>query len=371
MRTRPIHDVLRDLKLTVLNAAKTLGVYPLVRESRWRRRRLVILCYHGISIDDEHLWAPGLYMAAEQFRARLALLRRGRYNVLPLAEAVQRLGDGTLPPRSVTITFDDGNFDFYYRAWPVLREFGFPVTVYLTTYYAERGLAVFPVALSYVLWKGRGRRVSLRIDDRDMAIDTRDDAGQRRARELVQRHAQDMDLTGMERDALLARLADALDVDYDSLRARRVLQIMNAAEARELAAAGVSFELHTHRHRSPLDEEPYRREIAENRARVIEMTGAAPAHFCYPSGVCMPQFAAWLAAEGVRSATTCEPGMAAADASPLALPRLLDHSLMTDLEFEAWLTGLGSLLPRRPTGFQPVDRRGDLIIPRVEESALR
>ncbi len=46
------------------------------------------------------------------------------------------------------------------------------------------------------------------------------------------------------------------------------------------------------------------------------------------------------------SATTCELGLAARDSDPLLLPRLIDVSGLSLTEFEAWVTGLGSLLPR-------------------------
>ena len=47
--------------------------------------------------------------------------------------------------------------DFHRTVHPILREFGFPVTLYLTTYYCLTNKPVFPPALSYILWKGRER----------------------------------------------------------------------------------------------------------------------------------------------------------------------------------------------------------------------
>jgi hypothetical protein len=106
-------------------------------------------------MDDEHEWSPGLYVTQAKLRERLKSLRDGGYTILPLSEATRRLYDGTLPPRSVALTFDDGAIDFERRALPVLREFNAPATLYLTTFYCVSRQPVFDTVLSYVLWRGR------------------------------------------------------------------------------------------------------------------------------------------------------------------------------------------------------------------------
>src|SRR5438105_2979493 len=100
-----------------------LGIDTAFGRSRWRRERLAVLCWHGISLDDEHLWRDRLYITPELFRRRLEILRDGKYTVLHLEEALDRLWRNDLPPKSVAITFDDGFYDFAVRAVPVLREF--------------------------------------------------------------------------------------------------------------------------------------------------------------------------------------------------------------------------------------------------------
>src|SRR5829696_372525 len=106
------------LKETILLAAHAVGLNAIVRESAWRNARLAILCYHGISFRDEHEALPALYVDRLFFRRRLEHLRSGGYNVLPLAEALDRLFSGNLPPRSVAVTFDDGTRDFAELAVP-------------------------------------------------------------------------------------------------------------------------------------------------------------------------------------------------------------------------------------------------------------
>src|SRR5690606_13301402 len=144
---------LRTLKRTALNGLRASGVYRLVENSSWRRNRLLILCYHGIAIEEEHRWRPSLFMSLPDFRSRLQVLERGKYNVLPLGEAVDRLYAGELPERSVAITFDDGNFDFYQQAFPLLREHGFPATVYLHSFYCINQYPIFRLICSYMLWR--------------------------------------------------------------------------------------------------------------------------------------------------------------------------------------------------------------------------
>ena len=60
-------------------------------------------------------------VAADTFRRRMQTLKNFGCNVLPLAEALTRLRNGTLPDRAVTITFDDGLHDYYSVAYPILE----------------------------------------------------------------------------------------------------------------------------------------------------------------------------------------------------------------------------------------------------------
>jgi peptidoglycan/xylan/chitin deacetylase (PgdA/CDA1 family) len=336
---------MRAAALTVLKAC---GGFRLVQDSAWRQQRLLILCYHGIALEDEDQWRPFLYIGQQQLERRLEILRTGKYSVLPLGEALHRLERGDLPPRSVVLTFDDGTYDFYARAYPLLKQFGFPVTVYLTTYYSELQLPVFSLICSYMLWKARElnlvdlkefgaeREVSLgSVDRRETAVS-----------QIVQ-WADQQNFSGKQKDKVAADIADRLGINYQALRARRILQLMNSDEVKQLAAGGVDFQMHTHRHRMPRQEDLFRREIRDNRTHIAAVVGGTQRHFCYPSGAYRPEFMSWLSREEVISATTCDTGFATAESNPLLLPRFVDTSGRTDLEFESWVNGIGHFLSRR------------------------
>jgi peptidoglycan/xylan/chitin deacetylase (PgdA/CDA1 family) len=338
--------MLRQAKMGALRLAAASGLSRLMRDSAWRQQRLLILCYHGISRYDEHEWDGGLYITAERLRRRLQLLAQEHCNVLPLSEAVQRLRTGTLPARAVTITFDDGFHDFYSVAFPIIESFDFPVTLYLTTYYVEYNRPVFDLMVSYLLWKGRLRQ-SLHWPEIFPGPCRLDSAGRQAATTAIQQFARSRRLSGEGKDQLLARLAERLDIDYEELCRRRVLHLITAAEARELAARGLDLEYHTHRHRVYRGRERMFAELDDNRRRLENYTENSPHHFCYTGGFYLPVHLEYLAAYGIRSATTCFRGLCTPNTHPLLLPRLLDTMAISDLEFRSWLAGTASFLPKR------------------------
>jgi peptidoglycan/xylan/chitin deacetylase (PgdA/CDA1 family) len=340
--------MLKKFKQATLRSLKTSGVSTLVQNSRWRRQRLLILAYHGVSTDDQHLWNGSMYMSPEMFRARLATIARTGCAVLPLAEAITRLYANDLPDRSVALTFDDGNFDFKERAFPLLNEFGFPSTLYLTTFYSDYNKPIFGIFCEYLLWKGQSEKLDLKtITGRDLKLELRTTAARETAFRELEQHVQAQKSSAEEKTALAEMLARQLKLDYDELIEKRVMHLLAPDEVKQLAAAGADIQLHTHRHRTPLDRELFLREIDDNRQSIQTMTGVRPSHFCYPSGVYDHRFLPWLQEAGIVSATTCETGFASRSSNQLLLPRFLDSSALSPIEFESWLTGVSAALPRR------------------------
>ncbi len=342
--------MLRNAKLAALGALRSAGVFDLVANSRWRRDRLLILCYHGTSLEDEHEWRPALYLAPQVLEQRLQALRSMHCSLLPLGEALQRLHTRDLPPRSVSVTFDDGTYDFYRQAFPLLKKYEVPVTVYQTTYYSDHAMPIFNLICSYMLWKRRADKLSP-LPELGLTgpMDLGSQMGRHRiVRALVERSERE-NLTGVQKNEIAARLAAALGVDYEALNAKRILQLMNPGEVSEIAKNGVDVQLHTHRHRTPEDEALFRREIVDNRQRIQSITGKDARHFCYPSGVYRKDFLSWLEKEDVQSATTCDVGLAKPGDNPLLLSRFVDTTRRTQVEFESWLSGLGDLIAFRRT----------------------
>jgi len=340
--------MLKKFKQAALQSLKTAGVSSLVQNSRWRRERLLILAYHGISLSDEHLWNGSQFLSADVFRTRLEMLKKSRCAVLPLGEAVERLHANDLPDRAVAITFDDGTSDFHRRAFPLIKEFGFPVTLYLTTFYSHYQRPVFDLMCSYLLWKGRSNPLDLKkLTGRDLKIDLSRDGAREAVLTQLHAFARGQKLSADEKDALAASVARHLKVEYDDLLERRIMHNLRPDEVTKLAAEGADIQLHTHRHRTPMDRKLFLREIEDNRKSIQGMTGRVASHFCYPTGEYDQAFLPWLREAGVVSATTCDAGFANRTSDPFLLPRFLDNNTLSAIEFESWLTGVSAALPRR------------------------
>jgi len=343
--------MLKKFKQAALRSLKSAGVSTLVHNSRWRRQRLLILAYHGIALSDEHLFNGSQFISAELFRDRLELLRKSKCSVLPLGEAVERLYANDLPDRAVTITFDDGLSDFYRRAFPVIKEFDFPVTLYLTTFYSYYQRPVFDLMCSYLLWKGRGNVLDFKsLTGQNLQTSLQGLGSREEALAQIHAFARGQKLSADEKDAFAGSLAAHLDVDYESLLEQRLMHNLTADEVSKLSAGGIDVQLHTHRHRTPLDRQLFLREIEDNSKSIREMTGKNPTHFCYPSGAYDLRFLPWLREAGVISATTCESGFASRSSNELLLPRFLDNATLSPIEFESWLTGVSAALPQRRLG---------------------
>ena len=327
----------RSIIRLVLYLMKFLGLFRLARHVTGQGLR--IICYHGFAVAEEYKYRSTLFIRDDFFRKRVEYLRRERYPILPLRDALDALAAGRLPPCATVITMDDGWRGVYTVGLPIIRELEIPVTVYVTTYYVENRMPVYTVTVSYLFWRATPQLIHLprEIGTFDLECETAE------AEEAAQNFG--AALPPGDRLAFLKELAAALGVSFYEIERQHLFEVMDEQQLRSLAAAGVDIQLHSHRHQWPLyDKEIVESEVAENRRFLQRVVSYPLEHFCYPSGVYGLHQAEWLAELGVKSATTIDPGLNYSHTSRFALRRLVDGGPVSDIEFAAEMSGFMELV---------------------------
>lgn len=334
---------MRTLRNMALYAARALGGFRIARHLT--RNRLRILCYHGFSVGDEYQVQPHMFMRAATFERRMRILRQRRIPVISLDEAVKRLETRQVRHGETVITIDDGWASTLTIGVPILEQFGFPASIYITTEHLAAGAEVFNVALYYMIRRSPLARLELSgiHPDLDGTYDLRNDpvathhslisAAERAFPALA------------DRQRALPAIAAALAMDPNEVLQDERFRLLTRAQIRELAARGFDIELHTHCHRLPAESfELMAAEVTTNRSEVESLLGRTPKHFCFPSGRYTRHHPDWLRRLGIASATTCDPGLNPPGASVMLLKRYLDNDAEADIAFEAEITGFRELV---------------------------
>lgn len=89
--------------------------------------------YHNIDTPPRGARIPNLYVTPRMFRFQMWYLKRSGFKVLSLPELLASVAAGNRTENVAAITFDDGYRDFYINAYPILKQYGYPSTVYIVS----------------------------------------------------------------------------------------------------------------------------------------------------------------------------------------------------------------------------------------------
>ncbi len=109
--------------------------------------RVPVLLYHHL--DPEADGINGAVISPAAFAAQMAWLAENGYTAIDTGQlAAWLLADGALPPKPVLISFDDGYRSVYEHAYPILREYGLKMTLFLTA----GKVGTRPGIYDYITW---------------------------------------------------------------------------------------------------------------------------------------------------------------------------------------------------------------------------
>jgi peptidoglycan/xylan/chitin deacetylase (PgdA/CDA1 family) len=272
------------------------------------------LYYHAVN-DSADPFFPA--MAPAVFERQIAYVARN-HKVVRLSELLAHLESG-VPGNAVAITFDDGYADNYECAFPILRRYGLPATIFLTT---------GPIDSREPLWFERLAE-AVKTTSReflDMELDVPRRLWMRTVAERLQAnddiYAVMREMPNTARERLLARILCELRAGESGRRGR----MLTWDQIRHMKQHGIEFGGHTvtHPFLSRLTREEAVWEVSLSRRRIEEELQCTVSHFAYPSG--RPQdFTDWnrevLKTAGYSAAVTTVWGVNDSSSDPMALKR--------------------------------------------------
>ena len=241
-----------------------------------------------------------------------------------LSELIAAAREGTLPPRAVAVTFDDGYADNLHEARPLLERYNVPATFFLAAAYLERTREFWWDELERVLPAAGDPGYDPR-----WTIERGDDPtpAHRTYRKLCTRLRT---LAGEEREAALQQAVSHIGGDAPPRTSHRVLQ---CSEVRELMAPGL-FEIGAHSATHPalsaLPPARQQEEIAACKRMLERVTATSVDTFAYPFGTRDDY-------DGTTMRLVREAGFTAAfSARPGAIGRNADHRQLPRVVVRNW-----------------------------------
>src|SRR5438094_3295284 len=93
--------------------------------------QVLIFCYHRL-VDK--IRYPGTEITPAAFEAEMKELKDKGITVISMQDLLAwKRGEKNIPPRSAVVTFDDGWKSQYEVAWPIMKKYGYPFTMFIYT----------------------------------------------------------------------------------------------------------------------------------------------------------------------------------------------------------------------------------------------
>lgn len=256
----------------------SLGVFNWTR--KLASNSLTVLNYHRVSEKfDDFSFSPNISADMRSFDRQMAYLNKN-YNVISMSHLIMWLkGERDMPHNPALITFDDGYYDNYSIAHPILLKFGLPATIFLTSGYiggnkpfiwdfaaccfslTQNSSAMLPL-LGNVSWDGKKSkdRILFEFVNQIKRLDPKESA------EIIR------EIPGILGVVVPKDSFNGLYLDWNHVR--------------ELSNQGIEFGAHTVSHPilTSISLDKVSNELSESKSKIEKETGHEIQSFAYPNG---------------------------------------------------------------------------------------
>ena len=267
------------MKRTIKKLAHFMGIF---RISTWTNRRLIsILMYHGFSQGDGLAKIQGKHQSQILFEKHLKIITR-YCTPVTLHDII---GKGDIPPNPVIITFDDGYKNNYSIAFPLLRKYSVPATIFVTTGFVDRTYFMWTDHLDYIINNAREFTSEFIWEDDKVVIDLSSE--DKKKQTIVSLKEYLKEIPDKKKRTYLQKLQSSLDIEYDWDNIPESIAPLEWDEIRNMKESGL-IDIGSHTVSHPIlaqcsREEQYR-ELKISKQRIEEELRVDCPLFAFPNG---------------------------------------------------------------------------------------
>lgn len=237
-----------------------------------------IIVYHRFGPADD-----SKRIGVATFEHQIKLLRRN-CNVMALRDLSALITNGRpIPPYSVILTIDDGYEDFYDYAFPILKQYSIPATIYVTTDFIDQKIWLWPDYIEFVISQTQCRDYSFRVDERQRRYHFENDEDRHQAWSDIADYC--LTLKNSEKNLVLERLAQELKVSVPSCP-EKAYRALSWEQIVQMAKHGIEIGSHTvtHPRLVTVDTSDLPYEVEGSKSRIESVLGKPIDSFAYPHG---------------------------------------------------------------------------------------
>lgn len=325
------------VKLFVANILFYTGILKILSVIKLKNR-VIVLMYHRVlpeELFDQSCSHPGIIVSLQSFQKHLKFLKK-HFTLLSADTFVSVIGNKIpFPSRSCLITFDDGWYDNYQYAYPVLKREKISAIIFLSTgfinsdkiFWQER--LVFLLSKIYSQSKGNpDLKKSYRKILQIWGLDGIFNKEVYNIKTILFRYVDNFKKKKIDISKLLNEL-EFLVTDVPELHP--VDRFMTWQDVGEMKRNGISFGSHgvNHYRFTEIDTESINSELQISKKMLHEKLGDDPYSFSYPNGDFNKEALELVSCNNYKVAFGTTQGRIKSDDPPFSLKRINVHDDLT------------------------------------------
>lgn len=268
----------KAIKELIANLLYCSGAFSIIKKKR-NGRGIIILAYHRVNEDVFDPW--GMNVSISNFEKQMRFISRN-YNPVSLEEAIALLSKKKeIPENTIVITFDDGYRDNYTNAFPILKKYNIPATIFLAVGAINDGSLLWFDTIADAFKKTAKQYIDLRTFNLNKypLLFRRDKFKAINDAVVFGKY-----LKKSEREEFVKDIREKLNITPEN--DNNSMPMLKWEDIKIMKDNGISFGSHgmSHTILTKLSEEELEYEIAESKKKIRENIGMEVKLFAYPNG---------------------------------------------------------------------------------------